>query len=100
MSDEPEQEIVRTWCGQARYGEARALIAWLHEEVVPAARRTNGCTHAEAFAEADGHEVMLLTRWASYDDEQEWDEGDHPSLWSSGVSEWVTTADAMRAMRR
>jgi hypothetical protein len=27
-------EIVRTWFGQARYGEARAVISWLHEEVV------------------------------------------------------------------
>jgi heme-degrading monooxygenase HmoA len=97
---EDEDEVVRTWFGQARYGEARSLIAWLHAEVVPAARRARGCLSAEAFAEADGHEVLLITRWSSYDDEQEWEEGDHASLWSSGVSEWVTTSDALKAIRR
>ena len=91
--------VVRTWFGQARFGQAREIIAWLHDEVLPGARAADGCLGAEAFAEdGDGHEVMVLTRWASVDDADGWAVGEHPALRSSDESAWMTVEDAQRVI--
>ena len=87
--------LVRIWRGQ-RYGEMRALIAWLHEEVVPAARAAAGCTGVEALVDAgDGHDALLATRWQSVEDHDEWDEGEHGSLWSYDVTTYEPLEDAV-----
>ena len=100
VSQDPSGDVVvRTWFGEARYGRAREVIWWLHGEVVPRARTSRGCLSAEGFAEAgDGHEVMVVTRWSSIEDADEWSVGEHPSLWSWDESDWVTVDDAQRAI--
>ena len=97
--DEP---LVLTWFGEGRYGRMPEVIAWLHEQVVPAARASSGCHAAEAFVEdGDGHEVLLVTTWATVEDADEWDVGDHPALRSSGGQDrWSRLDDAFAAIRR
>ena len=51
------------WEAKVAPGAVEDTVDWLREEVVPDALSRPGCREAEAFVDAAGERVVVISRW-------------------------------------